>query len=68
MDGNPSSLFWELLKSIFGISLIVILGDWFGTDRYYPLLSKLMIAYFILSLIVTYSLHKKELSPEKAMA
>jgi sterol desaturase/sphingolipid hydroxylase (fatty acid hydroxylase superfamily) len=68
MDGNPSSLFWELLKSIFGISLIVILGDWFGSDKYYPLLSKLMIAYFILSLIVTYSLHKKELSPEKAMA
>ena len=68
MDGNPSSLFWEILKSIFGISLIVILGDWFGADKYYPLLSNLMIAYFILSLIVTYTLHKKELSPEKAVA
>lgn len=68
MDGNPSSLFWELLKSIFGISIIVFIGDWFGADKYYSLLSKLMIAYFILSLIVTYTLHKKELSPEKAVA
>jgi hypothetical protein len=68
MDGNPSSLFWELLKSIFGISIIVFIGDWFGADKYYSLLSKLMIAYFVLSLIVTYTLHKKELSPEKAVA
>ena len=68
MDGNASSLFWETLKSIFGISLIIVLGDWFGADKYYPLLSKLMIAYFILSLAITYMLHKKEISPEKAMA
>jgi len=27
-----------------------------------------MIAYFVLSLIVTFTLHKKELSPEKAVA
>jgi hypothetical protein len=59
MDGNPSSLYWEALKSIFGISLIIILGDWFGADKYYPLLSKLMIAYFILSLAITYMLQKK---------
>jgi len=68
MDGNHSSLFWEIVKSIFGISLIIVLGDWFGADKYYPLLSKLMIAYFILSLAITYMLHKKEISPEKAMA
>ena len=56
------------LKKIFGINIIVFIGDWFGADKYYSLLSKLMIAYFVLSLIVTFTLHKKELSPEKAVA
>ena len=68
MDGNASSLFWEIAKSIFGICLIIVLGDWFGADKYYPLLSKLMIAYFICTVAITYMLQKKEMSPEKAMA
>jgi alkylglycerol monooxygenase len=53
MDKNPYAIVWELLKNIFGIGVIIKLGDWFGINSLSPLLNDALIGYFILSTIVT---------------
>lgn len=53
MDGSKYAMFWEILKATFGFVIIVYLGDWFGSDSFYSPLSKLLLAYFIISVCVT---------------
>lgn len=53
MDGSKYAMFWEILKGTFGFAIIVYLGDWFGSDSFYSPLSKLLLAYFIISVCVT---------------
>jgi alkylglycerol monooxygenase len=53
MDRSAYAIFWELLKDSFGLVLIIIIGDWFGMDSFSPILNKMVIAYLILSAIVT---------------
>jgi alkylglycerol monooxygenase len=52
MDRSPYAIVWELLKNIFGIVMIVKIGDWFGLSAKSPLLNQLIIGYFALSTIV----------------
>ncbi len=69
MDGNKSAIVWEILKSIYGLGVIIFLGDWFGTDTYFSYLSKIMIAYFIFSVLITYLLQNEKYTiSEKAIA
>ena len=58
MDGNKYAIVWEILKAIYGMAIIVFIGDWFGADKFYAPASKLMIAYFILSVLVSGLLNK----------
>ena len=63
MDRNPFAIFWEGIKNLFGILVIYRLGDWFGSGAYSSWISYALIAYFIVSTIVTgwfVFLHKKE--------
>jgi alkylglycerol monooxygenase len=53
MDRNFYALFWELAKNIFGVFLIYQQGDWFGANNYFTWMSTALIAYFILSSIIT---------------
>jgi alkylglycerol monooxygenase len=53
MDRNASAIFWELLKDSFVLILIIIIGDWFGMNSFSPILNKMLMAYLILSAIVT---------------
>jgi alkylglycerol monooxygenase len=58
MDGNKFAIGWEIFKAIFGITILVTIGDWFGADKLYAPLSKFMMTYFVLSVIVTGLLNK----------
>ena len=53
MDGNRSVVFWEFLKLFFGAAIILYTGDWFGLNQVFQFASKLLLIYFITSLMVT---------------
>lgn len=53
MDRNRSAIAWESIKNIMGLCIIAYTGDWFGINQWQPGLSNLLIAYFILSTVVT---------------
>jgi alkylglycerol monooxygenase len=68
MDGNRSSVVFETVKNICGITVILYWGDWFGTDTLlHPLVKHLMTAYFVIATVVTgwlvYRQYKTEKSP-----
>jgi sterol desaturase/sphingolipid hydroxylase (fatty acid hydroxylase superfamily) len=60
MDGNKYALGWEIFKALYGIAIIVLLGDWFGADKLYAPLSKLLLAYFVLSVLITGLLNRNK--------
>jgi hypothetical protein len=59
MDGNRSSIFWEIVKACYGISILLFVGDWFGLDHFFAQSSKIIVAYFALSIFVTMHLGKE---------
>ncbi|MDP4264305.1 MAG: sterol desaturase family protein [Bacteroidota bacterium] len=63
MDRNRYAIGWELAKNILGAAIIYRQGDWFGASAYSPWISYALVAYFILSTIITASFvyqHYKE--------
>jgi sterol desaturase/sphingolipid hydroxylase (fatty acid hydroxylase superfamily) len=59
MDGNASAVFWEILKACYGISILFAIGDWFGLEGTYSHSNTIVIAYFILSILMTLYLGKQ---------
>jgi alkylglycerol monooxygenase len=53
MDGNKYAFAWEVLKAIIGIAIIYSTGDWFGANKFFPLMSSILVGYCILSVAVT---------------
>jgi sterol desaturase/sphingolipid hydroxylase (fatty acid hydroxylase superfamily) len=53
MDRNRYALFWEIIKNIFGLSIIYKTGDWFGASAFFPGINFSIIAWFIVSTLVT---------------
>jgi hypothetical protein len=53
MDRNPSAMFWEIFKNIFGISIIVFWGDWFKISEAILGGKYLILIYFVLSTFIT---------------
>jgi sterol desaturase/sphingolipid hydroxylase (fatty acid hydroxylase superfamily) len=53
MDRNPYAIGWELLRSGMGIGILVMQRDWFGASGYTSIVSYVLAAYFILSILVT---------------
>ena len=61
MDKNRQAFFWELLKCLLGIGLIVYYGDWFGAAAFGGYVKYVLVSYFVLSCIVTcYYTYTKE--------
>jgi sterol desaturase/sphingolipid hydroxylase (fatty acid hydroxylase superfamily) len=63
MDRNPFAIGWELAKNILALAIIYQQGDWFGASTYISWINYLLIAYFILSTLITGSFvyqHYKE--------
>lgn len=49
MDKNPMAWFWEVLKSGFGVFVVLTTGDWFNLSQNIPGLLSVLIVYFVLS-------------------
>jgi sterol desaturase/sphingolipid hydroxylase (fatty acid hydroxylase superfamily) len=63
MDRNPFAIFWESAKNIFGLSIILKTGDWFGASSIFPWINYFLIAYFVSSTVIVswfVYLHRKE--------
>lgn len=61
MDNNKFALGWEFLKCTVAFVIIYYSGDWFGVSIYSLYINYFLLAYFILSLLVTswFSFNKK---------
>jgi alkylglycerol monooxygenase len=53
MDRNRSSILWEFARCAFGVGLLFQQSDWFGASAFVPSIKYILIAYFILSFIIT---------------
>ena len=53
MDRNASAIFWELLRSGFGLFFLYTQNDWFGASAYFASTKYLLAAYFVVSILVT---------------
>jgi alkylglycerol monooxygenase len=52
MDKKRLSIFWESLRLLFGISIIIYFGDWFGLKQFSTLTIYFIVGYFCLSFFV----------------
>lgn len=52
MDLNPNAIWFELIKSVYGISLIYHFGTWFNMDTLLPGMTLFMTIYMLLSVMV----------------
>ena len=53
MDTRKISIFWESVRFVFGIGIILFFGDWFGMSQLFPYANYIIIGYLTLSLIVS---------------
>ena len=53
MDTRSSALFWEGLRLLFGIAIVLRLGDWFGLNGLTPFGNYSIIGYLLFSISVT---------------
>jgi alkylglycerol monooxygenase len=63
MDRNRSAIYWEGIRNVFGIAIILYTDDWFGLNAWHPALKYMLLGYFIASTIITawfVALHYKE--------
>lgn len=50
MDRSRDAVWIEVVRAVMGIGFIVIVGDWFGIDSYFPWASQLVAFYFLITL------------------
>ncbi|MBS1511300.1 MAG: sterol desaturase family protein [Bacteroidetes bacterium] len=53
MDGNKYALVWEAIKTILGIALVFLWGDWFGADKLSPIITYAVLEYFAFSFMMS---------------
>jgi hypothetical protein len=53
MDRNSYAFLWEIMRAIFGISIIYHQGDWFGLSQFFTPGNYFLISYFIISAIAS---------------
>ena len=54
MDRNRYAIWWEGMKNLFGLLLVLNTGDWFGLNNYIPGGSLIIAGWFVLTTLVTY--------------
>ncbi|MEP7164229.1 MAG: sterol desaturase family protein [Ferruginibacter sp.] len=53
MDRNQYAFIWEFIKCSAGIGIIIYFGDWFRAGTFSNAIKYVLIAYFVLSSIIT---------------
>jgi sterol desaturase/sphingolipid hydroxylase (fatty acid hydroxylase superfamily) len=54
MDKNKYSIFWEILRVLFGVSILYYQGDWFGLNKFILFGNYLILSYFSVSLLFAF--------------
>lgn len=54
MDLNPFAIVWEGIRVLFGIGLLMYVGDWFGLNTYIPWGNHLIISMLMFSFLGTF--------------
>lgn len=54
MDNNHYAIWWDIVKSVFGLCVLVISGDWFQLSHYYSGLIYIIYVYLLVSPFVSY--------------
>lgn len=49
MDKNKNAVYWETIRMILGIAILIYLGGWFGLNTIAPISTYLIITYLLLS-------------------
>lgn len=52
MDTRKFSLFWESIRFVFGVSILIYFGDWFGMNQLFSFANYLVMGYLTLSLLI----------------
>lgn len=52
MDTQKFSLFWESIRFVFGVSILIYFGDWFGMNQLFSFANYLVMGYLTLSLLI----------------
>ena len=65
MDRNPYAIFWEITKNTLGFALIYSMGDWFGSSQQYLWTTTVVMAYFVLSTLITAYFVRFDICEEK---
>ncbi len=53
MDKRKSAIFWETIRFVFGMGIIIYLGDWFGLNKTIAIGNYVVISYLVFSLAVS---------------
>ncbi|WP_338408741.1 sterol desaturase family protein [uncultured Flavobacterium sp.] len=65
MDTRRFSIFWESLRFVFGIGIILYLGDWFGLNQIFSFANYVIISYLTFSLLITIYFVSTDFEKEK---
>ncbi len=68
MDGSKGAIFWEILKNTIAVSLIFLMQDWFGVNKFSTVIPYILIEYFAISTFVTIWLAQKNGKTNKVQA
>ena len=50
MDKNRFSIYWETIRLLFGLGILLYFGDWFGLNIILPIGNYIIVAYLLFSL------------------
>lgn len=67
MDTRKFSVFWESVRFLFGVGIILYFGDWFGLDALLPHSNFILVGYLGVSLLVAVYFVTFEFSKSKAL-
>jgi sterol desaturase/sphingolipid hydroxylase (fatty acid hydroxylase superfamily) len=68
MDRNPNAMWMELFKSLIALGIIYQMDGWFDVDSYLPNGTLLVIAYMVLSSLMTFYFVYFEMEEEILLA
>jgi alkylglycerol monooxygenase len=49
MDGNNYAWIWDIIKNMFGVTVIFLFGGWFGASTFAATISYMLLVYFALA-------------------
>jgi sterol desaturase/sphingolipid hydroxylase (fatty acid hydroxylase superfamily) len=67
MDRNPYTLLWEAAKNSFGIYILISQKDWFGASQFFAGIQYVLMAYFVVSTLVTAYFVFADIKKDKAV-